>query len=152
MTMKKQLNMVLEWHKAFGIPYSDNPVREQDWDLANLRENIMKDEVQEWAQDAKRTLHHEETIMKRAKELGDILFTVFGTIVTEGLQDHMERVFEEVYKSNMSKLDANGKPVMRHDGKVMKGPNYKYPDLNFLTSLTSSYEQNDRCPSGTLND
>lgn len=147
--MKKQLDMILQWHKAFDVPYALSPVYQQDWDLAQARETMMREELKEWAWEAKRVTD-DVTIDLRAKELGDILFTVFGTIVTEGLQDQMERVFEEIYKSNMSKLDANGKALKRPDGKVLKGPNYRLPDLGFL--LTGEpVKHNDRLSYSTEN-
>jgi predicted HAD superfamily Cof-like phosphohydrolase len=52
-----------------------------------------------------------------------------GTIIEHGLQDKIEEVFAEIQRSNMSKLGADGKPIYREDGKVMKGPNYSPPDL-----------------------
>jgi predicted HAD superfamily Cof-like phosphohydrolase len=132
--MKQQLKQLIQWHEAFGVPYRGKPDPFDDCDetmaLIRLRARIMKEEVKEWEQSA---LYNED-IDKRAKELADILYTVFGTIITEGLQDDIERVFNEVHKSNMSKLGADGKPVMRADGKVLKGENYKEPDLSFLTT------------------
>jgi hypothetical protein len=131
--MEKQLQQLIEWHKAFGVPFRTEPdpfddSEEQD-KIMLLRKRIMTEEINEWYQSA---LYNED-IDKRAKELADILYTVFGTIITEGLQDHIERVFDAVHQSNMSKLGEDGKPVKRADGKVLKGPNYKEPDLSFLT-------------------
>ena len=68
---------------------------------------------------------------KLAKELADLLYVVYGTAISFGID--IDRVFEEVHKSNMSKLGDDGKPVHRDDGKVMKGPNYRLPDLSFVT-------------------
>lgn len=130
--MKKQLEQLIEWHTKFEVPFKFFPDPFNDSDeatkLTRLRARIMKEEVKEWEESA---LYNED-IDKRAKELADILYTVFGTIITEGLQDHIERVFDEVHKSNMSKLDDNGKAIKRADGKVLKGDNYKEPDLSFL--------------------
>lgn len=64
---------------------------------------------------------------KLSKELSDLLYVVYGTAVTFGLP--IDEVFDEVHKSNLSKLDKDGKPIYREDGKVLKGPNYKEPDL-----------------------
>lgn len=64
---------------------------------------------------------------KLTKELADILYVVYGTAVTFGLP--LQEVFEAVHESNMSKLGEDGKPIYREDGKVLKGPNYKEPDL-----------------------
>lgn len=130
--MEKQISQLIEWHTRFDVPFKTTPDpfddSEEQMALVRLRGRIMKEEVKEWETAA----IYNDDIDKRAKELADILYTVFGTIITEGLQDHIEQVFDEVHKSNMSKLDANGKPVKRADGKVLKGENYKEPDLSFL--------------------
>jgi NTP pyrophosphatase (non-canonical NTP hydrolase) len=130
--MKKQLQQLIEWHEKFEVPYKTKPDPFDDSDeamaLIRLRERIMIEEIKEWKQSA----IYNEDARNRAKELADILYTVFGTIITEGLQDYIEQVFDEVHKSNMSKLDSSGKPVKRADGKVLKGANYKEPDLSFL--------------------
>lgn len=130
--MQKQLNQLIEWHKAFEVPYLTEPCPYDDEDSTmathRLRARIMTEEVKEWLLSAT----YNESIDKRAKELADILYTVFGTIIHEGLQDQIERVFDEVHKSNMSKLGKDGKPFKRADGKVLKGENYKEPDLSFL--------------------
>ncbi len=130
--MQKQINQLIEWHAKFGVPYRTEPCPFDDSDenlaLLRLRGRIMKEEVQEWLTEA----IYNSDIDKRAKELADLLYAVFGTIITEGLQDKIEQVFDAVHESNMSKLGDDGRPVKRADGKVMKGPNYKEPDLSFL--------------------
>lgn len=130
--MQKQLNQLIEWHTKFQVPYRTEPCPFEDSDknlkLLRLRARIMTEEVKEWAEAAAYNMD----IDHRAKELADILYTVFGTIITEGLQDKIEQVFDAVHESNMSKLGPDGKPVKRADGKVLKGPNYKEPDLSFL--------------------
>ncbi len=134
--MQKQLQQLIEWHTKFGVPYRTEPCPFDDSDenmsLLRLRARVMEEEVKEW----KEAALCNDDIDDRAKELADILYTVFGTIITEGLQDVIEKVFDEVHKSNLSKLDDNGKPVKRADGKVLKGPNYKEPDLSFLTPIS----------------
>jgi predicted HAD superfamily Cof-like phosphohydrolase len=131
--MQKQLQQLIEWHTKFEVPYrtEPDPFDDSDETMATLRlcARLMKEEVGEWAEAA----NYNYDIDKRAKELADILYVVFGTIITEGLQNDIERVFDEVHKSNMSKLDDNGKPVKRVDGKVLKSDNYREPDLSFLT-------------------
>jgi len=64
-----------------------------------------------------------------ADALGDMLYILCGTIIEHGMQHKIEEVFEEIQRSNMSKLDENGKPIYREDGKVLKGPNYFKPDI-----------------------
>lgn len=126
--MHKQLAQVLEWHKAFNVPYKTRPDYLFDRPLYDLRYRIMQEEMNEWFVAASTNAN----VSARAKELADLLYTVYGTIITEGLQDHIEDVFDEVHRSNMSKLGDDGLPIMRSDGKVLKGPNYKEPDLSFI--------------------
>jgi predicted HAD superfamily Cof-like phosphohydrolase len=66
------------------------------------------------------------------KEGADLLYVLLGTFVSLGLGDQLIEAFERVHISNMSKLDENGKPIYREDGKVLKGPNYKSPNLEDL--------------------
>ena len=68
-------------------------------------------------------------IIEVADALGDMLYILCGTIIEHGLQDIIEPVFDEIQKSNMSKLGEDGNPIFREDGKVMKGPNYFKPDF-----------------------
>jgi predicted HAD superfamily Cof-like phosphohydrolase len=64
-----------------------------------------------------------------ADALGDMLYILCGTIITHGMQNVIDEVFEEIQRSNMSKLGSDGKPIYRKDGKVLKGPNYFKPDI-----------------------
>lgn len=127
--MKVQLDKLIEWHKSFQVPYKETfdyePLTE---DEIQLRSRIMIEEVKEWAADAK----NEAQVHERAKELADILYTVFGTIITEGLQDVIEQAFDAVHASNMSKLNNDGTPFKRADGKVLKGERYIDADMSFL--------------------
>lgn len=68
---------------------------------------------------------------KLAKELSDLLYVVYDTAQYFGID--IDRAFDEVHKSNMSKLGEDGKPVYREDGKVLKGPNYQPPKLDWIT-------------------
>ena len=68
-------------------------------------------------------------IIEVADALGDMLYILCGTIIEHGMQDIIEPVFDEIQKSNMSKLGKDGNPIFREDGKVMKGPNYFKPDF-----------------------
>jgi predicted HAD superfamily Cof-like phosphohydrolase len=133
--MQKQLKQLIEWHTKFEVPFKTIPDPFDDSDeaiaLVRMRARLMEEEVKEWKESA---LYNDD-VDKRAKELADILYTVFGTIITEGLQDVIERVFDEVHESNMSKLGEDGKPFKRADGKVLKGKNYKEPDLQWLVKM-----------------
>ena len=65
-----------------------------------------------------------------ADALGDQLYILCGTILRHGMHDIIEDVFTEIQASNMSKLGADGKPIYREDGKVLKGPNYFKPNIS----------------------
>jgi predicted HAD superfamily Cof-like phosphohydrolase len=60
------------------------------------------------------------------------LYILCGTILKHGLQHKIEEVFEEIQKSNMSKLDAAGNPIFREDGKILKGENYFKPNIKTI--------------------
>ena len=59
-----------------------------------------------------------------------MLYILCGTIIEHGLQDKIDDVFNEIQRSNMSKLDEDGQPIFREDGKVLKGPNYFKPNIS----------------------
>jgi predicted HAD superfamily Cof-like phosphohydrolase len=67
-----------------------------------------------------------------ADALGDMMYILCGTILSHGMQHIIEEIFEEIQASNMSKLGADGKPIYREDGKVMKGPNYFKPSIGAI--------------------
>jgi predicted HAD superfamily Cof-like phosphohydrolase len=71
-------------------------------------------------------------IVEIADALGDQLYILCGTILKHGLQYKIEEVFQEIQRSNMSKLDVNGQPIYREDGKVMKSELYFRPDIKSI--------------------
>ena len=73
-----------------------------------------------------------DDLVEVADALGDMLYILCGTILEHGMQYKIEEVFEEIQRSNMSKLGADGKPIYREDGKVLKGPNYFKPDIQTI--------------------
>jgi predicted HAD superfamily Cof-like phosphohydrolase len=122
--MIKQLNAVKEFHTAFEIGFSEIPKADLDEAKKVLRYNLMKEENEEYLEAVQNN-----DLIEIADALGDMLYILCGTIIEHGLHDKIEAVFEEIQRSNMSKLDNNGKPIYREDGKVMKGPNYFRPDF-----------------------
>ena len=68
-------------------------------------------------------------ISNKLDALGDMLYILCGTIIEHGMQDIIEDVFDEIQRSNMSKLGKDGEPIYRDDGKVLKGPNYFKPNF-----------------------
>ena len=122
--MKKQLAHVELFHDTFGIPNERSPVSTISNDIIDLRDRLRAEENLEYLEAAKGN-----DMIEVADALGDMLYILCGTIIAHGFQDKMEAIFNEIQRSNMSKLDNNGKPIYRKDGKVMKGPNYFKPDL-----------------------
>ena len=122
--MKNKLSSVTEFHKAFGLGVNNSPTVEVDNSTMNLRFSLMDEENKEYLEAVKN-----RDIVEVADALGDMLYILCGTIITHGMQDVIDEVFEEIQRSNMSKLGSDGKPIYRSDGKVLKGPNYFKPDI-----------------------
>ncbi len=123
--MIKQLNAVKEFHTAFEIGYSESPKSDLGESKNILRFNLMKEENEEYLEAAQNN-----DLIEIADALGDMLYILCGTIIEHGLQHKIEAVFDEIQRSNMSKLNHDGRPIYREDGKVMKGPNYFKPDFS----------------------
>ena len=79
----------------------------------------------------------ENDLVEIADALGDMLYILCGTIISHGLQNKIEEIFQEIQSSNMSKLGDDGMPIYREDGKVLKGPNYFKPDIRKILNLYS---------------
>ena len=122
--MNKQIKQVLEFQKAFDQGVRNSPSAYLNKDKINLRYKLMREENKEYLIGAKNG-----DLEEIADALGDMLFVLCGTIIEHGMQDKIVEVFEEIYRSNMSKLGENGKPIFREDGKILKGPNYSPPNL-----------------------
>lgn len=114
---------VHEFHESFLIGNADEPklVEEKDF---TLRYNLMKEENEEYLDACKKG-----DLTEIADALGDQLYILFGTILKHGLQHKIEAIFDEIHRSNMSKLDEEGKPIFREDGKVLKSSLYFKPDI-----------------------
>jgi predicted HAD superfamily Cof-like phosphohydrolase len=125
--MQKQLNAVAEFHNAFGLGVATSPKADLGEQKNNLRFNLMKEENEEYLEAVQNN-----DLVEIADALGDMLYILCGTILEHGLQHKIESVFDEIQRSNMSKLGADGKPIYREDGKVMKGPNYFKPNFEEL--------------------
>lgn len=122
--MKKQLNHVEKFHDTFGIPNEYTPKATISNDLIDLRFKLMAEENEEYLEAAKYG-----DLVEVADALGDMMYILCGTILSHGMQHKIEEVFEEIQRSNMSKLGEDGKPIYREDGKVLKGPNYFKPNI-----------------------
>ena len=125
--MKRKIKAVADFHQAFGLGISQQPRADLGPEKNLLRFNLMDEENQEYLEAANRG-----DLVEVADALGDMLYILCGTILEHGMQYKIEEVFEEIQRSNMSKLGADGKPVYREDGKVLKGPNYFRPDIRAI--------------------
>ena len=95
--------------------------------INDLRYNLIKEELDELKQ-----AMEDKDLLEVADALTDILYVTYGAGTAFGID--LDKCFEEVQNSNMSKLDENGKPIYNEHGKVMKGPNYFKPDLSKFVS------------------
>lgn len=131
---KSNYQKVREFHEAFGAAV-DQPF---DEDLAVLRQNLIDEEVAEVHDELITPFTRDKPIDKQklAKELADLLYVTYGTAAAFGIP--IDAVFSEVHRSNMSKLGADGKPIYRDDGKVLKGENYTPPDLSFIKTCCNT--------------
>jgi predicted HAD superfamily Cof-like phosphohydrolase len=122
--MKDKIKAVQEFHEAFKIGYRTRLKADLGIAKNTLRFDLMKEENEEYLEAA-----NNNDMIEVADALGDMLYILCGTIIEHGMQHKIEAVFEEIQQSNMSKLGADGQPIYRQDGKVLKGPNYFKPNI-----------------------
>jgi predicted HAD superfamily Cof-like phosphohydrolase len=119
------IGCVKEFHEVFGLEYYETPQPALSEKIIALRHRLMAEENDEYLEAAQNN-----DLTQIADALGDKLYILCGTIIAHGLQHKIVEVFEEIHRSNMSKLDANGKPIYRDDGKIMKSDRYFLPDID----------------------
>ena len=122
--MKDKILAVKEFHKAFKLDYLDKPKADLGTNKNKLRFNLMKEENEEYFEAA-----NNNDMVEVADALGDMLYILCGTIIEHGMQHKIDEIFSEIQNSNMSKIGADGNPIYREDGKVLKGPNYFKPNI-----------------------
>lgn len=122
--MKNKIAAVHEFHSAFGLGIKETPTADLGIKKNLLRYELMREENEEYLEAA-----NNNDLVEVADALGDMLYILCGTIIEHGMQHKIEEVFNEIQRSNMSKLGADGKPIYREDGKVLKGPNYFKPNI-----------------------
>jgi predicted HAD superfamily Cof-like phosphohydrolase len=125
--MQKQLNAVKLFHTTYGLGVSEDMKADLGTQKNKLRFELMKEENEEYLEAVQNN-----DIVEIADALGDMLYILCGTILEHGLQHKIEAVFDEIQRSNMSKLGEDGMPIYREDGKVMKGPNYFKPNFEAI--------------------
>lgn len=120
----EKINSVKEFHEVFKIGSREVPegaIPEKEY---MLRHRLMAEETEEYLDACKKG-----DLVEIADALGDQLYILFGTILKHGLQYKIEEVYDEIHRSNMSKLDAQGNPIFRKDGKILKSELYFKPDI-----------------------
>jgi predicted HAD superfamily Cof-like phosphohydrolase len=129
--LKDVIAAVEKFHNSFGIDNNYQPTLLSEHDSL-LRYKLMREENEEYLEATQN-----DDLVEVADALGDMLYILAGTILKHGLQDKIEPVFEEIQRSNMSKLDKNGNPIVndgiidptRPVGKVLKSDEYTPPNL-----------------------
>jgi predicted HAD superfamily Cof-like phosphohydrolase len=123
-TLTEVIEHVETFHTAFGIENKNAPTHEISEKEGKLRFDLMREENEEYIEAVE-----DGDLVEIADALGDMLYILCGTILKHGMQHKIGEVFEEIQRSNMSKLDANGKPIYRADGKVLKSELYFKPNI-----------------------
>lgn len=124
MPRKKKLTpfeMVREFHITYDVPIAETPGHPKE-DRIKLRRDLIAEEYWEYDRAVEKS-----DLVNLAQELADLLYVVYGAALEYGIP--LDDVVAEVHRANMSKLDADGSVLRREDGKVLKGPKYKVPDV-----------------------
>lgn len=122
-----KIKHVEEFHEVFKIGNRHTPTADVGENEYMLRYNLIVEENDEYLEACKNN-----DLVEIADALGDQLYILFGTILRHGLQHKIEEVFDEIQRSNMSKLDDNGEPIFREDGKILKGNSYFKPNIKSI--------------------
>ena len=121
---KHPYDAVKEFHEVFNHPISKTPNIPNEA-RCKLRDDLLAEEYQEYL-DARK----DNDIVEIADALGDMIVIICGTALEYGIP--LDKVFNEIHRSNMSKLGADNKPIYREDGKILKGPNYSPPNIESI--------------------
>ncbi len=121
--MEKQLDQVAAFHNAFKVPVKTTPGIPSK-ERCELRIKLIQEELNEL-----KAAIADNDMLEVMDALTDIEYVVLGSVLEFGLQDKFVAMFDEVQRSNMSKLDENGEPIYRADGKVLKSDRFSPPDF-----------------------
>ena len=124
MTKTSNFEKVGDFMEAFGQRVEMEPTW-PDFNTRELRLELIQEELDELSDAVA-----DRDMIQIADALTDLLYVVYGAGHSFGID--LDECFEEVHRSNMSKLGENGRPIHREDGKVMKGPGYFEPDLESI--------------------
>lgn len=117
--MKSTIEQVREFHQKFVVEPGINPAK-----IAACRITLLQEELDELSDAIE-----QGDVLETLDALTDLQYVLDGTYIIFGLDELKDKAFEEVHRSNMSKLGGDGKPILREDGKILKGPNYFKPNL-----------------------
>jgi predicted HAD superfamily Cof-like phosphohydrolase len=121
--MKKQLQQLWDFQSAYNSTRNTKPTL-LDPSESMLRYELGREELLEYLEAC-----NNDDLVEITDALADQLYILLGTMIAHGMQDIIENVFNEVHRSNMSKLGEDGNPIYRADGKVLKGPNFSPPNI-----------------------
>jgi len=121
--MKKQLQQLWDFQSAYNSTRNTKPTL-LDSETSMLRYNLGKEELLEYLEAC-----NNNDLIEVTDALADQLYILLGTMISHGLQNVIEDVFNEVHRSNMSKLGQDGNPIYREDGKILKGPHFSPPNI-----------------------
>jgi predicted HAD superfamily Cof-like phosphohydrolase len=115
------MSCVKEFYEKFDQPSQDRPIFVK-LERRKFRMKLLEDAYHDY-----RYAERGNDLTKVSVALADMLYAIGGTALEYGLP--LDKIFLEVHKSNLTRLDANGDPVIREDGKIMKGEQYRRPDI-----------------------
>lgn len=124
--MRKEIADIKAFQRAFEcnvLPAPTMPAKE----IQDLRVNLLQEELDELKQ-----ANADGDIVEALDAIVDIMYVLLGTACEYGIADLIAQAWDLVHASNMSKLDENGRPIRRADGKIIKPPTYKKVDLTPL--------------------
>jgi len=123
--MRSNLEQAKEFRSKYNIKNSDNKAT-RDYQC-----KLIAEEYKEFIEAEEMLFRHNDKYKEEClKELADLVYVCYQYAVNMGWD--LDRALKLVHKSNLSKLDEDGKPIVREDGKILKGPNYKKPNLHSL--------------------
>ncbi len=120
--MQRAYGQLKEFHDTYEV-YVGKAPHLPEIKQRELRRRLLEEEYREYV-----AAEQDDDLVGIADALADIVYIAIGTALAYGIP--FDKVWEEVHASNMSKLDADGRPVRREDGKVLKGQNYFPPDIS----------------------
>ena len=123
--MEREIGKVYAWQSLFGaggrhvVSQYPKPIEP---DLALIRARFLLEEIEEYIK-----ANESEDLVEILDALCDLQYFLLGQVVIHGLQNVFKQAFSIVHDSNMSKLGSDGKPILREDGKILKGNGYWSP-------------------------